>query len=327
MDLSLQGHTQRQISAMKNRPLSTINRIIQAYRNERKITDAPRKPRPQVTTENEDMAIVAAAVDNPSATVDEIKQSTGLTRVSNTTVKRRLYAAGLKSRTAVQKPIVSGVNKQKRLDFATEHLQWTEEHWAKVVFTDESSFTTRWDQRQRVWRPQNCRYMPEYMQRVAASGRSAVSVWGAVTAQGLGPLVRIEGRFTADAYCGLLDDVLLPYLVGGPFPENDFILQHDNSPIHKSKKVAAYLERRDVAVLEWPPQSPDLNIIENVWGNMKLALAHRQLRAVSADVLWAIVQEEWERIRADTNICRSLYSSLPNRINAVIGAGGEPTRY
>lgn len=172
-----------------------------------------------------------------------------------------------------------------------------------------------------------CRYMPEYMQRVAASGRSAVSVWGAVTAQGLGPLVRIEGRFTADAYCGLLDDVLLPYLVGGPFPENDFILQHDNSPIHKSKKVAAYLERRDVAVLEWPPQSPDLNIIENVWGNIKLALAHRQLRAVSADVLWAIVQEEWERIRADTNICRSLYSSLPNRINAVIGAGGEPTRY
>ncbi|KAL1436917.1 hypothetical protein MTO96_049214 [Rhipicephalus appendiculatus] len=118
------------------------------------------------------------------------------------------------SRMAVQKPIVSGVNKQKRLGFAREHLQWTEEHWAKVVFTDESSFTTRWDQR--LWRPQNCRYMPEYMQRVAASGRSAVSVWGAVTAQGLGPLVRIEGRFTADAYCGLLDDALLPYLEAAP---------------------------------------------------------------------------------------------------------------
>lgn len=103
------------------------------------------------------MAIVAAAVDNPTASVEEIKKSTGLAHVSNTTVKRRLYAAGLKSRTAVEKPIVSAANKQKRLDFAREHLQWTEEHWAKVVFTDESSFTTRWDQRQRVWRPQNCR--------------------------------------------------------------------------------------------------------------------------------------------------------------------------
>ncbi|KAH9374725.1 hypothetical protein HPB48_022682 [Haemaphysalis longicornis] len=32
------------------------------------------------------------------------------------------------------------------------------------------------------------------MQRVTASGRSAVSVWGVVTAESLGPLVRIENR-------------------------------------------------------------------------------------------------------------------------------------
>lgn len=171
------------------------------------------------------------------------------------------------------------------------------------------------------------RYMPEYMQRVAASGRSAVSVWGAVTAESLGPLVRIDNRFNADSYCAVLDDVLLPHLVGGPFPEEDFILQHDNSPVHKAKKVAAFLESREVAVLEWPPQSPDLNIIENVWGNMKDALAHRQLRSLTADALWAIVQEEWERLRSNSNYCRSLYCSLPNRMQAVLNAGGEPTRY
>ncbi|KAH7932903.1 hypothetical protein HPB49_004675 [Dermacentor silvarum] len=80
-------------------------------------------------------------------------------------------------------------------------------------------------------------YMPEFIQRVAASGRSAVSVWGAITFQGLGPLVRIEGRFNADSYYSILDDVLLPYLVEGPtFPDNEFILQHDNSPIHKARK-------------------------------------------------------------------------------------------
>lgn len=169
--------------------------------------------------------------------------------------------------------------------------------------------------------------MPEFMQRVAASGRSAVCVWGAVTAENLGPLVRIENRFNADAYCGLLDDVLLPYLVGGPFPDYDFILQHDNSPIHKAKKVSALLESRDVAVLEWPPQSPDLNIIENVWGNIKSALARRQLRGLSADALWALVNEEWERLRSNNNYCSSLYSSLQNRMQAVIDAGGEPTRY
>ncbi|KAH6926152.1 hypothetical protein HPB50_015360 [Hyalomma asiaticum] len=159
VDLSLQGHS----------PLSTVNRIIQAYLTERRIKDAPRKARPQVTTEDEDMAIVAAAVDNPTASVEEIKKSTGLAHVSNTTVKR----------------CVGNLARQ---------------------FRSRS-------------------YMPEYMQRVAASGRSAVSVWGAVTAERLGPLVRIEGRFMADAYCGILDDVLLPYLVGKRLPTREEALE------------------------------------------------------------------------------------------------------
>lgn len=82
-----------------------------------------------------------------------------------------------------------------------------------------------------------------------------------------------------------------------------------------------------MAVLEWPPQSPDLNIIEHVWGNMKRALARRQMRGLSADALWALVEEEWERLRSNNNYCRSPYRSLPNRMQAVIDAGGEPTRY
>ncbi|KAH7933919.1 hypothetical protein HPB49_019144 [Dermacentor silvarum] len=123
VDLSLQAYTQRQISEMTNRPLSTVNRIVQAYRKGRRIKDAPRKARPKVTTEDEDMAIVVAAVDRPAASVLKIKNSVGLERVSETTVKRRMYEAGLKSRTAARKPIVSEANKQKRLEFARQHQQ------------------------------------------------------------------------------------------------------------------------------------------------------------------------------------------------------------
>lgn len=155
--LSQQAYSQRRISVLTNRPLSTVNRIVRAYRKERRITDRPRTGRPKVTNEDDDMNIVAAAVDKPTASSTEIKNTVGLPGVSNATVRRRLRAAGLKSRIAVQKPLVSAKNKDKRLAFARDHEHWTEEHWGKVVFTDESAFTTRWDQRQRVWRPENCR--------------------------------------------------------------------------------------------------------------------------------------------------------------------------
>ncbi|KAH7944896.1 hypothetical protein HPB49_001677 [Dermacentor silvarum] len=163
-----------------------------------------------------------------------------------------------------------------------------------------------------------------------ALSRSAVIAWGVVTAEGLGPLVRIENHFNADSYWALLDDVLLPYLVGGLFREYDFILQHASSPIQKSKKVAALLESRDVAVLEWPPQSPDLNVIRNVWGNMNIALAHRQLRALSEDALLAIFQEDWERLIDQTPTFVGAYTApcrAECRLQVVIGAVVETTCY
>lgn len=138
-----------------------------------------------------------------------------------------------------------------------------------------------------------------------------MSVWGAITFQGLGPLVRIEGRFNADSYYSILDDVLLPYLVEGPtFPDNEFILQHDNSPIHKARKVGVYLDDRDMAILDWPPRSPVVNVTENVWGRMKFSMASRQLHVLSADALWAVVEEQWGRLSSNTTFCHSLDAKL-----------------
>nr|XP_054923107.1 uncharacterized protein LOC129382906 [Dermacentor andersoni] len=58
--------------------------------------------------------------------------------------------------------------------------------------------------------------------------------------KGLRPLVRIEDRFTSAAYCSFLDDVMVSYLLNGPFPEGDYIFQQDNSPIHTSGRVTSF---------------------------------------------------------------------------------------
>ncbi|KAL3188890.1 hypothetical protein MRX96_003046 [Rhipicephalus microplus] len=93
------------------------------------------------------------------------------------------------------------------------------------------------------------------------------------------------------------------------------------------KKVEALLRQLNIAVLEWPPQSPDFNIIENISGQMKAALASKPLHGLPRDSLWRAVHAEWERLKQDATLVDSLYSSLPRRMAAAIASGGDVTRY
>ncbi|KAM7313614.1 hypothetical protein ISCGN_003467 [Ixodes scapularis] len=169
-------------------------------------------------------------------------------------------------------------------------------------------------------------YDPEFLQEVAASGRSVVKVWGAVSYQGLGPLYRIEGRLTSENYCNILDDVMLPYVLGGPFPDGNFFIQQDLSPVHTAGKVRTLLEERYVRQRSWPPKGADMNIIEHIWGLMKRNLAKQSLHSASTDDLWNAVEAEWNRLRGRTDIVEALFQSLPSRIACVLRAHGCMTR-
>ncbi|KAH9376044.1 hypothetical protein HPB48_018170 [Haemaphysalis longicornis] len=83
----------------------------------------------------------------PFSTAKEIGAAAGVS-ASVSTIKRRLAERKLKSHVAAQKPRLSVSNKTARLNFATEHASWTMDDWKTVLFSDESTFTTRWDQKQ-----------------------------------------------------------------------------------------------------------------------------------------------------------------------------------
>lgn len=151
-------------------------------------------------------------------------------------------------------------------------------------------------------------------------------MWGALSKEGLGPLVRIEDRFNAAAYCDLIKRVVVPYALDRPFPDGLYFFQQDRSPIHMAKSTTRFQEQLGVMLLEWPPQGADMNICENVWGAMKKALSRQPIQCGSQDALWAAIQEEWERLRASDLVTR-LFDSLPRRMGAVVAAGGEFTKY
>jgi transposase len=44
----------------------------------------------------------------------------------------------------------------------------------------------------------------------------------------------------------------------------EVVMQEDNTPWHTAKILRRYLRLQGVSLLQWPPQSPDLSLIENL---------------------------------------------------------------
>ncbi|KAH6925737.1 hypothetical protein HPB50_009273 [Hyalomma asiaticum] len=154
-----------------------VNRIVMAFSTEARLTNLPRGHRPKVTTDFDDDRIVEAGRRNPKMTAKEIRNDLGLT-ASTQIVRERLHVGGFRSRVVAMKSFVSSRNRVKRLLFAQEHRSWTVEEWRNVIFTDESTFTSKWDQQQRTWRTQGTRFDAPNLHRVASNGRCSVNGGG-----------------------------------------------------------------------------------------------------------------------------------------------------
>lgn len=133
VNLSLREYSQRAIADMTVRPLSTVNQIIQKYRDKGLLEDAPHNRRPRTATVDQDHQIVAAVALNPFRSAREVREALAIA-ASVPTVRRRFSEAGLASRMAAQKPLLTESNKRDRLRFAREHESWTREDWAKWCF-------------------------------------------------------------------------------------------------------------------------------------------------------------------------------------------------
>lgn len=76
-------------------------------------------------------------------------------------------------------------------------------------------------------------------------------------------------------------------------------------------------------MLEWPPQSPDLNPIENLLENLDVNLSKTNVSDKIS--YYAVLQKAWEEI--DPEYLKKLIESMPRRLEAVLKAKNGHTRY
>ena len=147
-------------------------------------------------------------------------------------------------------------------------------------------------------------------------------LWGCFSAAGTGGLVRVEGKLNGAKYRDILNENLVQSAQDLRLGRR-FTFQQDNDPKHTAKTMQEWLRDNSVNVLEWPSQSPDLNPIEHLWRDLKMAVHRRSPSNLTE--LERICREEWQKIPKSR--CAKLVASYPRRLKAVIAAKGASTKY
>ena len=146
--------------------------------------------------------------------------------------------------------------------------------------------------------------------------------WAAFSSYGKAQIVFPSTRMNSEEYQEMLDASLIPFLE--EHDEIPHIFQQDNAPIHNSASTRAWLTAQNITVIEWPACSPDINVIENVWGILarRVYANNRQFQNIK---LRTAITKCWDEI--DMNLLKKLIDSVPNRLFQVINRNGGSTDY
>jgi transposase len=242
---------------------------------------------------------------------------------SKSAIQRFLNGNNYIKRRSELKPPISPENQAKRLAFAKRWMHDGNCTLENVIWTDETRVASHPNNRRiSLWT--NTGEVPPQVKM--HSGGNMVMFWGCISKHGPGPLVSLQGAMDGKEYIKVLKENLLPdlKLAKRTIPGTWRIMQ-DNAPCHTSKLVKSFLARKNIEFIIWPPYSPDLNPIENIWHWMKHVLETEYPVCVSAEEIEERIFEIWGTI--DAEMCSKYCSNYEKRLLAVINSNGGYTKY
>lgn len=149
--------------------------------------------------------------------------------------------------------------------------------------------------------------------------KNSILIWGAVSHKGALKLTLCSKTIDSDEYILILKDFIPTAKI--IYPNNEYFLVQDNASCHVSKKTRKFLSESAIDILDWPPSSPDLNIIENVWKMLEDAV-YKENRVFSSKTdLWKAVNCAWNEL--DREVIRNMTEGFNGRLDKVLECDGE----
>ncbi|KAF4338469.1 transposable element TCB2 transposase [Fusarium beomiforme] len=338
--LHAQGIPKQLVAQMVNwtQPLTraaTRARARQISDNSR-CTDT-RPPAPTIIQARELVKFVKSSPHTRRMPLSKIAATLGL-ESSDYDIRNALGRYGFKLYPAVVRPYINEETRKLRLDFALKHINWTVEQWNKVLFTAEVHIPLTDAHEPLVIRqfdeefhldcindehpePATCDYTEMYFAHF--SGLT-----------GKGPLIAWSHQ--ADRKFGLLSPenhykVIFPGFskwISGQKPKCIFAMRPDMCA-HATVVVKDELRGRRMPIEHFPPASPDLNPITDMFNliktNLKIDKGNSLFGEVAEWRIRQVVRATWHNISQEH--MRQLIENMPQRCQAIIDANGMYTRY
>ena len=276
IDLFVGGFSQRNIATKLGISKSGVQYTIGRYKFKHTIKNIPQQGWPRKYSDHSARSLCRLSKLNSKLTARALKnQSFGFESVSISTVKGILRKYGLFGRVSAKKPRLNMSQIKKRLSWCKDYSKVDSAFWTNVIFSSRRNY---------VRRPKNTRFLSKYVTSTTKFGGKSIMVWGCIKENGERYLIRANCNINSVEYQRILKEGLIPNL------NKNSILQQDNAPCHKARYTQNFMDNNHVCCIDdWPSQSPDLNIIENLWKYLKDRLSTYSPR--NTDEFWAFAKE------------------------------------
>jgi transposase len=297
-----------------------VNDVIRAFKRGERLDHQmgrPRKATPEVISRIVTLSLTNGRLSD-QALANQLHEETGC-QISRQTVNSVRHSERFNFGPPKRVPKLEPWHIQCRQQFV---MDWNGELFRTIkhlpiVFSDESRFCLGTDNTW-TWQRRGEYFLSNMIQEEKFY-RFSVMVWGAIGRNFKSDLIVCEGSIDSQRYITFLRNSQFFIQADNHFGHNNWIFQQDGATCHTSDFSLTELSKYCLPIPEWPPNSPDLNVIEVIWGIMKRRL--KAERITSKTMAKEAILQEWRNLSFDT--INRLVDSFETRVHMVADAGGR----